>query len=137
MVTGATVGKFSTNDNARTLRTSRPMILLAPSVGVTFDESVAEMCEDIVLALRRADLTNQQAALYMWGDNRHEAELSHALKGRRPLDILRMAKLPKGFWVHFLRLRAIRVGHEVVEHGVGVVLDDIRALLRNMKGEAA
>jgi hypothetical protein len=103
-------------------------------VGTAWDEQMAELSADIILALRRADLTNQQAALYMWGDNKHESLLSHALAGRRPLNVFLLSHLPQEFWIQFLRLRALRVGREVVEHGFGVVLEDVRALLPNMRG---
>lgn len=100
------------------------------------DEASAEFAADIITALRRADLSNLTASIYMFRDDKHEAELSHALAGRRPLNAYLLTRLPMDFWISFLTLRAQRLGRELVEHGFYQVLTDVRALLRREK-EAA
>lgn len=90
----------------------------------------AEWVADFVLSLRRADLPNLSASIYMWGDDRHESELSHVIAGRRSFPLWRMLKLPPAFHIEFLKLRAARVGHQVVDDGIGEVLRDVRAHLR-------
>lgn len=98
------------------------------------DDASAEFAADVITALRRADLTNLTASIYMWGDAKHETELSHALAGRRTLNAYRLTRLPFDFWVQFVGLRAQRLGREVVDHGVYQVMSDVRAYLGRDKG---
>lgn len=98
------------------------------------DDASAVLAADIVTALRRADLSNFKASIHMWGDDKHESELSHALAGRRCLNAYLLTRLPLEFWMHFLALRAQRIGRELVDGGVFQVLSDVRALLRRDQG---
>lgn len=101
------------------------------------DAGSAELAADIINALKLADISQFSASLYMWGDDAHECELSHALAGRRPLNAYLLTRLPPAFWVYFLKLRAQRVGHDLVEDGLSNLLEDVRALLRNIWGREA
>ena len=101
------------------------------------DEGSAEFAGDVIVALRMAGISQFAASLYMWKDDKHEQELSHALAGRRPLNAYLLTRLPVAFHVHFLKLRALRIGHDVVEDGLSDLLEDVRALLRNIRGKEA
>lgn len=93
------------------------------------DDASAEFAADVITALKRRDISNFAASIYMWRDDKHETELSHALAGRRPLNAYLLVRLPLDFWVELLEIRAKRVGREVVEYGLFQVMSDVRAYL--------
>jgi hypothetical protein len=75
------------------------------------DES-RDLAQDIVGALADCCISQKAAAITM--KLTHEQQLSRQLAGTEPLNAFRLAFLPVGFHVAFLRRRAARIGAAVI-----------------------
>jgi hypothetical protein len=113
-------------------------LLMPGLVATSNNEAVNALLADIAEAIRRAYPKQAAACIDIWGKDGHEAELSHALSGRRSLNVAWLASLSPRFWFHFLRLRAKRIGSDVIEPGVMAdLVAKVNQLVESAKGRVA
>jgi hypothetical protein len=91
------------------------------------DEETRAFASDVSRAIKRAHMTQFEASVWMWGDDKHEAQLSRQLAGKEHLSAYRLCKLPAAFQKEFYRLRAQRIACDVIEPGI------IQELLANLR----
>lgn len=114
------------------------MLLLVPpgAAWLEHDDISREFAWDVIEALRQCGISQLAASQYMWGDDKHESELSRQLAGVKPLNIYRLLRLPLEFQAALLRLRAKRIGIAVVEDTVmAELVNQVHSLVQSMKGQ--
>lgn len=88
------------------------MLFLLNAAG--HDAASREFADDVVAALKRANLSQKIAALTM---GMSETQFAGALAGRQHLSLWRLSKLPPEFQKALWTIRLARIGCEVLEPG--------------------
>jgi hypothetical protein len=114
------------------------MVLIGLASTYEHDDISREIAMDVIAALRQSGISQFAASQYMWGDLKHETQLSRQLAGLQPLNLYRLFRLPPEFILAFLKLRAQRVGAELVPPGVmRDLVSTVMSLVRERKEDAA
>jgi hypothetical protein len=113
------------------------MVLFGWAAFYEHDDISREIALDVIEALRQSGISQFAASQYMYGDLKHETQLSRQLAGVQPLNLYRLFRLPPSFQFCFLKLRAKRLGADVIEPGIiQELLAHLRALVPGEKKES-
>jgi len=103
---------------------------LAGSFEMTPD--ARQLAADVRWGIQRAGLTLDQAAREMGLEpSQLTRQLAH--RDHAHLSLLRLARLPCGFWKEFIAIRAVRCGQRVLDDDIADLVTNLRTLLQDTK----